>query len=1125
MITATGRKGVPSPGVLYSYGATFADIVSANSADLSLANEGNATFRTGALVNDSGTIWAVTATSRRGFPTGSCYTGFGFNFSTPVVGSTSGLTSGANYCAETTTTPPTTTPPTTTSTGTLSVSLASDTPAAGIVLKSSSRAPFTKVQLTASGGDVIVDSWVVERKGVAADSSFSSIDIVNLSTNATINETGKTFNTEHTANFTEDLTITSGQTKYVMLAGNIAASPGAGEQPILALKSMTLKGGSLAGSFPISGNAQTINTTITIGSATVQRGAYTNSSSTTIEVGKTAYGFFSFQVQAGSVEDVGFSQVKVYQSGTASLSADLANIKLYRDGTFLADGVASGNYVNFSFAEQLIPKGQTFQYQVKADVVSGSDRTVKLAIWRVGDVYVVGKTYSAGITPTYSGTSSANGTNATLVLTDNQFTISVGTFRIGASNSVPAQNISVGTNQTLGAFEFEVKGEPMIVTAVTLTVASSTTGATIIEDALQAVKLVDPSGKTVAGPTDLTTGSGTITVPWTDTFTVPIGLSHYKVVGNLATNGGWTSNNTITVSLQTPASAITSKGEVTGLSVTETPASNTSANTQTVKASTLTVTKNSTPTAKTIVANATNVLLGSWQMDATNSGEDIRITSIAVRASTTGKLNTLTLKKVSAPGGTVLATMSPVNSNPSDNGANSNDAAATSTFALSDPIVITKGTAIHIDLYGNVPSNVNAGEVDSYGLTDTASASNASVVAYGVSTGNRATVTLTSSDGAALTIAAAGTITVDEDASSPNSRLVTFGSTGVEVSTLRLKATNESIDITVLNTHVDDGSLTGTNSGDYTQVKKLYLKLDGTVIGNTDGYSLGAARTTLNFERGALTIPEGVTGKKLAIVADIVNIGTNEPGEGNDDILIGLGGITSLTATGNGSNTAATETFNDGTGSAIILHRSVPQVVIKTPTNKLAPSAWLHRAEIAAVGNTIGLYRLSYEFTTSTGIAITSGFVKLSTCGACAGVPDGTQLANTVTTATYLKDGVASFSFSLNGTALGKNFFQIGAGGTAVIDFWATFTDDATVDNENVSTSLLGDTATSSPNDLAGAQAAGFSSLQQGNFVWSDLHSDDTNGSGHTTKQWYNGYYVSGLGPTTTSTAVTVPQS
>ncbi|MDZ4243811.1 MAG: hypothetical protein U1C57_01765, partial [Candidatus Doudnabacteria bacterium] len=982
----------------------------------------------------------------------------------------------------------------------------------------------TKVQLTATGGDVVVDTWVMERKGVAADSSFASVDIVDLTTNATINESGKTFSTDHTANFTEDLTIPSGQTKYVMLAGNIAASPGAGEQPILALKSMTLKGGSLVASFPIQGNAMTINTTITIGSATVQRGAYTNSSSTTIEVGKTAYTFFSFQIQAGSVEDVGFSQIKVYQSGTASLSADLANIKLYRDGTFLADGVVSGNYVNFSFAEQLIPKGQTFQYQVKADVVSGSDRTVKLAIWRVNDVYVVGKTYNAGITPTYSGTSSANGTNTTLVLTDNQFTISVGTFRVGSSNSVPAQNISVGTNQTLGAFEFEVKGEPMIVSAVTLTVASSTTGATIIEDALQAVSLVDPNGNIVAGPTDVSTGSGTMTVPWTDTFTVPIGLNHYKVVGNLATDGGWTSNNTITVSLQTPASAITSKGEVTGLSVTETPASNTSANTQTVKASTLTVTKNSTPTAKTIVANATNVLLGSWQMDATNSGEDIRITSIAVRASTTGKLNTLTLKKVSSPGGTVLTTLSPVNDNPSDNGANSNDAAATSTFALSDPIVITKGTAIHIDLYGNVPSNVNAGEVDSYGLTDTATASNASVVAYGVSTGNRATVTLTANDGAALTIAAAGTLTVDEDASSPNSRLVTFGSNGVEVSTLRLKATNESIDITVLNIHVDDGGLTGTNSGDYTQVKKLYLKLDGTLVGNTDGYSLGAARTTINFERGALTIPEGVTGKKLSIVADIVEIGTNQPGEANDDIVIGLGGTTSITSTGNGSNTAATETFNDGTGSAIILHRSVPQVVIETPTNNLFTSSVLHRAKVSAVGNTIGLYRLSYGVSSSTGIRFTNGYVKLITCGGCAGVPDGTQLANTVAVGTYLADGTDSYSFTLNGTALGKNFLQIGATQTAVIDFFATFSDDSTADTESVSTSLLGDTATTSPNDVAGAQAAGFSSLQQGNFVWSDLNSDDTNGSGHTTKQWYNGYYVSGLGPTTTSTAVTVSQ-
>jgi hypothetical protein len=1078
MITATGRKGVPSPGVLFSYGASFSDVVAANAADLALANEGNATFRTGALVNDGGTIWAVTDTARRGFPTGSCYTGFGFNFSMPVAGSTSGLATGSNYCADTTTPPVT---PPTTSTGNLSVSLAGDTPAASTVLKSASRAPFTKVQLTATGGDVVIDTWVVERKGVAADSSFASVDIIDLSTNATLNETGKTFSSEHTANFTEDLTVKSGTTRYVMLSGNIAASPGAGETPILALKSMTLKGGSLSGSFPIQGNAMAINTTLTIGTATVQRGAYSNASSTTIEVGKLAYTFFSFQIQAGSVEDVGFSQVKVYQSGTASLGSDLANIKLYRDSTLLADGVVSGNFVNFSFAEQVIPKGQTFQYVIKADVVSGSDRTVKLAIWRVNDIYVTGKTYNSGITPTYSGASSANGSTATLVLTDNQFTISVGTFRVGNSTSVAAQNIAVGTNQTLGAFEFEILGEPMIITAVTLTVATSTAACNDdLRNCLQAVRLVDPNGNTVAGPTDITSNA-VETVAWTDTFTAPIGLNHYKVVGNLTTSGGWSSNDTITVSIQTPASAITARGEVTGLSVTPTPSSNTTANQQTVKAADLTVTKNSTPTNKTIVANATNVLIGSWQMDATNSGEDIRITSIAVRASTTGKLNTLTLKKVSSAGGTVLSTLSPVNNNP----VTSNNANTTSTFALTDPIVVTKGTGIHLDLYGNVPSNVNSGEVDAWGLTDTTAASNASVVAYGVTTGNRATVTLTASDGALLTIAAAGTLTIDEDATSPTSRLVLHGSTGTVLSEVRLKATNESIDITVMNVRVADGGLTGTASGDYTQVKKLYLKLDGTLIGNTAGYSLGAANTTLNFERGQVTIPEGVTGKKLSIVADIVEIGTNQPGTANGDIAAGLNGKQGFTAFGNGSNTAATETYNDSTGSSVILHRSVPSVAFETPTNNLTASAVLHRVKISAVGNTIGLYRLSYDATTSTGVTITNAYPKLVSCGSCGGVADGTQLANTSAAATVFStpgfEGHTLWSFTLNGTAMGKNFFQVPAGATAVIELNATIGGFGGTTTESVSTALLGDTATTT-NDTGGSQAAGFGLNNQGDF-------------------------------------------
>ncbi|OGE76518.1 MAG: hypothetical protein A3C85_03785 [Candidatus Doudnabacteria bacterium RIFCSPHIGHO2_02_FULL_48_21] len=1122
-ITATGRKGIPEPGVLFSYGAGFNHVVAANAADLALASEGNSTFRTGSLVNDGGTLYAVTATAKRGFPSASCYTGFGFNFSMPVAGSTTGLTAGANYCADSGTPP--STPPPPGSTGTLMVSLASDTPPAGVAIKSAARVPFTKVQLTASGGDVIIDTWQVKRAGVSQDSSFVDVDIIDLSTNSTINESGKTFNSDHIANFTEDMTIPSGTTKYVMLAGNIAASPGAGETPVLQLSAVTVKGGSVVGSFPISGNAMTINTSITIGTATVQRGAYTNASSTTIEVGKTAYTFFSFQVQAGSTEDVEFSQIKVYQSGSASLTTDMANIKLLKDGTVLSSsGTVSGNYISFSFPVQVIPKGQTFQFQVQADVVSGSARTIKLGIWRSTDILVKGTTYGANITPTYSGTGSGSGTN---VLQDNQFTISNGTLRVGRSATVGSTNIAVGSNQTLGAFEFEVKGEPIVITALTLTVSSSTSG-TITEDATQAYRLVDSSGKTVAGPTDITNNA--LTVAWTDTFTAPVGVNHYKVVATVTTGGGWTSNDTITVSINTPASAVTAKGETTGQTITPTPSSNTAASQQTVKSASLTVTKNSTPTNKTVITNSVGVLTGSWSFDATNSGEDIRITTIAVRASTTGKLNALTLKEVASPGGTVVKALSPVNDNPTT----SNDKTATSTFALSEPLIITKGTTKVIDLYSNIGSDALTGEVDAWGLTDTTSATNASVVAYGVATGNRATVTLTAHDGAVLTIAGSGTLTITEDASSPASRLVVHGTTGVSLAEVRLKASNESVDITVMKLRVADGGLDSTAAGDYTQVSKVYLKLDGAVVGSSTGYTLGAASTTLNFERGQVTVPVGDVGKKLTISADIVNLGTNEPGTSNADIAVGLNGANAFTAVGNGSNTTlglSSKTYTDSTGSAVILHKAVPSVVIETPTNNLASTAVLHRVKVSAVGGQIGLYQLAYAVTSSgPDVIVSNYYTRLASCTGCGGVADGVQLGATDSTGTPMGaldiDIVVSAIDSTQ--AHGKAYLQIASGATATIDLYASVV--LTTGADSVSTRLLGDAASSTldANFSNGHRAGAFATtgLQQGNFVWSDLRSADSqslgSGTATTSAQWFNGYYVSGLGPTATTSPVTV---
>ena len=1090
-VTTSGRAGIPTMAVFDSWGFDFANAVPANAADLTLVAGANLGYRIGSVVNDGGTVWAITSdTAKQGFPTASCFLDSGYSWSALVVGSTAGFTAGANLCIGGDTPPPPT------STGTLTVSLASDTPASGVAIKNAARVPFTKVNLTATGGDVVIDSWVVERGGVAQDSSLASLDIIDLSTNATINNTAKTLNAQHQANFTDDLTIPNGTTKSVMLAANIAAAPGAGELPVLSLRSVTLKGGSVNGSFPISGNSMTINTTITIGTATVSRGAYTNASSSTLEVGKTAYTFFSFKVVAGSVEDVTFSQVKVYQQGSASLANDLVNIKLYHDGTFLTDGVVDGNYVNFNIPPQVIAKGQTGEYLVKADVAGGSARTIKLSIWRFTDVYVKGNTYNSGITPTVSGTG-AGSTNP--VLTDNEFTISTGTLRVGRSNTVGAENIGVGNDQVLGAFEFEAKGEAIEITALTLTVASSGTGT--IEDALQSVKLVDANGTTVAGPTDVTNNA--LTIALSDTFTVPVGVNHYRVLGNLITNGGWATNDTITMSF-TPSTAITATGETTGQSVTPSPASSITASQQTIKAAGLTVTKNSTPTDKSVIVNSTGVLIGSWTFDASNSGEDVRVTSIAIRASTTGKVNALTLKADDVA-------QSPVNDAPT---ASAN---TTSTFALSDQIVITKGSSKKIDLYGNIGSNGNAGEVDAWGIT-----SEAGVTATGVTTGNTITETVTVHYGALITFAAAGTLTVNADASTPASRLVVHGTNGVVLSEIRLKATNESINITQLQVNAVDGALTGTAAGTFAQIEKLFLKREGVIIGNVSGYNLAAADTQINLGTGDLNIPEGTTGIKLTLLGDIVDIGTNQPGTANADVKVGLRGKNGFTAKGSSSNTAATITYTDSTGSAIILHKAVPSVVTETPgSTTLSASGALHRTSISAVGNTVGIFRTAYTTATSSGLTLTNLYTKLTSCGSCGGITNGSQLSATDADGDYLVDSIETWNLAVaSAQSHGKNYLAISSGSTAVVDLFATVS--GIVSGSTVSTSLLGDTATTT-GDVGGSATAAYNVNNQGNFVWSDLNLDDSQAaSSLTSKQWYNGYLVSGLGGAATTTAITV---
>jgi len=1023
----------------------------------------------------------------------------------------------------------------TVSSGTLTAVLAADTPASGITVKNAARVPFTKVNLTATGGDVIVDSLVIERTGLAQDGAISSVDIIDDSTNRAINTTSKTFNSLHQANFTDDFTISKGTTKSVILAANMASdlTSYSAEAPSLSLVSVILKGSaSVSASLPLTGNSMTNNNTITIGEATISIGAYSNASSTAIQVGKEDYTFFSFQVKAGSAEKIQFSQVRVYQEGSASLGTDVINLELLQDGTKIADGVIStSKYVDFSFSTITIDKGQIAQFQVRADVNDGSARTIKLGIYKTTDLLVKGITYGYNITPTYTGAGFSSSLSP--VLHDNEFTISNGTVQVVKSTSVGAENIAVSNNQVLGAFEFEVKGEPVTVSQLVLTVASTgDPGAG--SDAILGVELVDPSGSVVAGPTDPVLSTGVVT--WSDSFTVPVGKTIYKVRGDLQTSASWASNDTVYVSF-TP-SAMTITGDVTGNTITATPSSAISGNTQTVKAKSLTVTRNALPATGNVILGSTDVALSSWNFDATDSGEDIRITSIlwagkGQSATNTDALTTFVDENKNGvyDEGTDTA-LSPVN-----DALASTD--ASSTFAFTDPIIITKGTSKHIALKGN-KNNTNSNDTEQWGLND----GTASVVAYGISTGNAVVESLTADHGPTLTSVSKGTLVI-ENASNPASAIVVAGTTGNIFTNVKLTAQYEDLDLDQLVVYVADGSYSfnSLTTGDYRDVTNVGIYNGITKLGEASIPSTGYY--TFNFDKGTLTIPKGASNAvTLTIKADMSTVDPSTdraPGSNSADIKIGFGGDDGVKTTGKLSNSEITgssyETYRSSTSSAMVLRSSKPIIALPSSTDRLGAASGLTSDDIIvyafkvtadATGGEVLLYRTTFAFATS-GAGVIVGNIR---------VRDDSSNTLKVSTAPVQVDGVAEVYFTTtfnspdvtNGDA--GEAIRISSGSSKTFYVYADIS-GADASGDKLTVRLIGDTASTSSAvnvdnsaDAFGTPAYDFAS-QVGNFIWSDNYKEysisGTDGNNATTQpQWYNGHLVPGLDNLVSTTPYTL---
>lgn len=800
--------------------------------------------------------------------------------------------------------------------GTVSVSSA-EQPAATISPLGASRQPYTKFNLTAGAADVIISSVTVERQGFGDDDAIASL--VLLDEDGLQIGISKTLNSDHRAILNEPFTVKAGTTRMVTVAVNRPASEStSNDGQILRFSVVAVNAGasSVSGSFPVVGNGMTMNSSVSLGSVTAAVGPKDPGANQTKEVGSTAYTFASIKWTAGSAEDVWFKSISWNQSGSAT-NADLTNIKVYVNDVAYDTVVSSdGKYytAKMSGSGILVKKGESIETYIKGDVAGGSGRGIDFDLYRTTDVYFVGALNGYGVAPA-AGSSTSSTPDDSSFNSDNpyfdgrQVTVSAGSLNVEKDNTVAAQNVAENlSNQPLGGFTVEVKGEPVQTSSLTVNltiIRASGTSQGIVD--LTNVAIYNEAGSVIAGPKDGTGTAANGTIVFTDTITWPVGKFKYAIKGKLGTD--FVNNDTVQAST-TPSSDWTSTGANTGTSITETPASAVTLSLMTVKAGSLTISTSPSPVAQNVIAGAQGFLFANYQFDATASGEDVRMASVPLAYGRPDAASATALTTCQLWDGTTVLNSGSNVVNPSAQGSST-----TFTFDGSG-FTVPKGTVKTVALKCNVAAN-------STGSFLWGSDTGATYTATGLTSGTTITPTAIDSNGQLMTSATAGTLTVSLDSSSPAYYIASAGTNDNTLAVLKFHAANEAINLKKVAFNL---TTVASNSPQELVGEKITLWDGATKVGE----AIFTAQTA-DFATSTLTadfiIPKDGD-KIMTVKGSFAAIGIGQPGVSGDLMIVdwdGAGSETEGTGVDSGS-TIDDSSASDTASNGVRIFKSYPTV-------------------------------------------------------------------------------------------------------------------------------------------------------------------------------------------------------
>lgn len=993
-------------------------------------------------------------------------------------------------------------------------------PANALIPKNAAQVPFTTFTISnGSSAAVTVNSVTVERTGLGQDSIFSGVI---LTENGIRLGNTKTLNSNHQATLDAAVTVQPGQTRTFTVAGDIGALASQSGQ-IAALSVVAVNAsGAVAGSLPIMGASHTMNNTLTIGTLSVRQGS-SDPDSTTLskEIGTTNYVGASINATAGSAEDVWLKSIRWNQSGSAA-SSDIANVRTVIDGTEYTMSVDStGKYYTVTFPGNGVElqKGFTKEIMVKFDVIGGSGRNANFDIYKAGDIYAVGEVYGYGITAdadanTASATTdasefitsdgTASGSSGTPFFSGSQIDITGGSVTsFSRANEVPAQNIAENAaNQVLGGFAMDVKGEGITVGQMVFWITEN--GSTGNGDDITSVTLVDKNGAVVAGPVDATAFGTNGKVTFTDSVTFPTGRNVYTLKGKIGTD--FDNGDTFQAST-TPSSEWSNvTGASTGNTISLSSVGLVSGNVMTLRTGQVALSVNSVPAAQNVVAGVSGSTFGQFNFDATNSGEDVKFTSIAIYYDENNSLDADPTNCHLWDGATRLTSSS---INPNTDGDD--------TYTLDTNLIVTKGTTKIIAIKCDLSGSATTGDFD-FGINYDGSSALASFSGVGVSSGVTITPTTPSAaitGGNSMTVASGGALTVSEDSSSPSYKLAAGGTTGVTIGVLRFNGTNEDMRLDRVGLEMSNVAATSTPA-DITQVTLW----DGATQVGSAVFS-GSNRYATSSLTGTVIVPAN-SFKNLTVKADLANIGTGQPGESGVLIQVDYDGGSSVSAGGcstraygqsSGSQICSTSS-SDTSFDGVRMFRAYPTVAqLSLPSSVLTAGTAmdLTRFSITSSNNGlgIGLNEFTLDVATSAASGV-SGSISITNVDIYAYTDSGFSNPVAGFTDGLIYDGSGSLASSVLEAEL-TSVLQVAAGQTVYFKVVGdvTLTAGSGTFSGNATTKLLGDAAfPTGEATLMITEADADATATNDDFIWSP---NSTTTASVLDIDWTNGYGVPGL--------------